>query len=260
MQTQSHATGGSEDLRDSWQQPGPSLQVWDIPLRIFHWGLVTSVTFAFLSGEDGSPMNQWHITAGWIAGLLIVFRLIWGMIGGEHARFASFVAPARVWLHVRETISRQHKLAVGHNALGGLSALILLVVSAAVVGTGVTLLHGSAAADAHEALANLLLGLVAVHVAAVLAMSLLSRENLIGAMITGSKRAANHPGARSARKARGYALPLALVIVAAAAYGAKRLDPSAFAPHRTVERSSENAGNLGLALHGEEAGEHEVAS
>jgi len=55
------------------------IKVWDLPLRVCHWLLVTAIVLAFLSSEEGSALNQWHILAGWVAGILIAFRLIWGL-------------------------------------------------------------------------------------------------------------------------------------------------------------------------------------
>ncbi|WP_404710505.1 cytochrome b/b6 domain-containing protein [Sphingomonas sp. MMS24-J13] len=64
-----------------------TLKVWDVPLRLFHWLLVVAIAIAFLSSEGDSPIAGWHIAAGWTVVVLVVFRLVWGSIGGEHARF-----------------------------------------------------------------------------------------------------------------------------------------------------------------------------
>ena len=69
-------------------QSARALKVWDLPTRLFHWLLVAAVAVAWLSSEEDSALAAWHQAAGWMAGLLIVFRLIWGLVGGEHARFA----------------------------------------------------------------------------------------------------------------------------------------------------------------------------
>ena len=63
------------------------VKVWDLPLRLFHWTLVLAIALALLSSEEGSGLNNWHVLSGWVAGLLIVFRLIWGVVGSEHSRF-----------------------------------------------------------------------------------------------------------------------------------------------------------------------------
>ena len=63
------------------------VKVWDWPLRLFHWLLVIAIAVAFLSAEEDGLLNRWHVLSGWIAGILIVFRLLWGFVGGEHSRF-----------------------------------------------------------------------------------------------------------------------------------------------------------------------------
>jgi hypothetical protein len=73
---------------------GDTFRVWDAPLRLFHWVLVAAIAVAFLSSEEDSPIAAWHMTAGWISAVLLVFRLVWGFVGGEHARFADFLRPS----------------------------------------------------------------------------------------------------------------------------------------------------------------------
>jgi len=233
------SVGGGTALRRSNKR---LVRVWDAPLRAFHWLLVATIIFAFLSAEEGSPIARWHITAGWVAGLLIAFRLVWGVVGGQNARFSSFVQPTHVWTHIRGVMARRSERSVGHNPLGGLSTILILAWIAAVVFSGVRLLSGTSGEDLHETLANLLLVLIGVHVVAVLIMSFLTRENLIGAMVTGAKRAALHEGSADARRAPPLALPLALFITAVAAYGATRIDPLAFSAH--TARSESNASHL----------------
>lgn len=206
------------------------IRVWDLPLRLFHWLLVIAIALAFLSAEEGSPLNDWHILAGWVAGILIVFRIFWGFVGGPHSRFSSFVRPRALGEHVRDLLRGQPKPSLGHNALGALSVLLLLGVIAATVGTGVALVE-----DAHELIGWTLLGLIAVHVAAVFFMSFLTRDNLIRAMVTGRKSAADHPGAADARRPGTFALAAALIVLAATAFAVHRFDPLAFSLRSTED-------------------------
>ncbi|HMM76847.1 MAG TPA: cytochrome b/b6 domain-containing protein [Gammaproteobacteria bacterium] len=199
------------------------VKVWDLPLRLFHWLTVIAVAVAFLSSEEDSPLNHWHVIAGWSAGLLVVFRLVWGFVGGEHARFADFVKPSRVLSHVRELLHGHAEPTVGHNPLGAVSVLVLLMMIMATVYTGVVLME-----EAHEAIAWTLLAFVGVHVVAVIAMSWLSRENLVSAMVTGTKPAARHPRARDARAPGLIAWLVAAIVLAGSVYAVRRYDPEAF--------------------------------
>jgi len=226
-------------------KPSPRLiRVWDPGVRLFHWLLVVAVAIAFLSSEEESAFSQWHIPIGWFAAMLIVFRLVWGFIGGEHARFANFIRPSRIGAHVRELLKGKAQPSIGHNPLGALAVLALLGLTGATIVTGATGGEG-----AHEAIAYALLGLVAVHIVAVLVMSHLAKDNLILAMATGKKHADRYPDAHDAAPPARLAIPVAAIAVGAAAYGATRVDPQAFTPHAGAEagETGESGGQGGAA-------------
>lgn len=222
---------------------GARLKVWDLPLRLFHWLLVIAVALALLSAEEGSPLNRWHILSGWVAGLLVGFRLLWGFVGGEHSRFASFVRPSALGSHVRELIRGRPRATLGHNALGALSVILLLALVGATVWTGAVL-----AEDVHELLGWSLLALVAVHVLAVAAMSILTRENLVRAMIDGTKPADRHPSDDDARAPRPLAYLLAALATAGGVWAVTRFDPQAFTL-RSAESYEHQGGRAPAAGH-----------
>lgn len=203
-----------------------TVKVWDLPLRLFHWLLVVAIAVAFLSSEEGSPLNQWHILSGWVAAVLLTFRLVWGFVGGEHSRFSDFIRPSRIGDHISGLIHGRREPSLGHNPLGAVAVVVLLALAAVTVWTGA--FGGEAAEELHEIVGWTLLAMVALHVLAVLAMSLFERENLVRAMITGTKPAERHPGAVNARKPRSVGLVLALAAVAISVYGILRYDPKAF--------------------------------
>lgn len=233
-----------------------TLNVWDMPIRLFHWALVATIAAAFLSSEEDSAIAGWHIAAGWVAAVLIVFRLVWGVVGGEHARFANFVRPARAIAHLKGLASGRVERTAGHNPAGGMAVLLLLASIAAVVATGWLALQGGEG-DLHEAIAWFLLGLIGVHVAAVIATSILSRENLVRAMVTGRKKAADHRDVRRVRTASPAAVLLALGVSVAAVAGIRSLDPQAFSlqPREGAERErGEDGKGAELAEQGEGEG------
>lgn len=216
-------TGKDIEISASAPEPFRPVRVWDLPLRLFHWLLVATIALAFLSSEEDSALNHWHVLAGWIAAILVIFRIFWGFAGGAHSRFSSFVRPSAIAGHVRDLLRGQPEPSLGHNALGALSVLLLLGMIAATIWTGAALME-----DAHELIGWTLLGLIAVHVAAVLFMSFLTRDNLIRAMVTGRKSAADHPGAADARRPGVLAVAAALLVLAGAALAVQRYDPLAF--------------------------------
>lgn len=227
-------------------------RVWDLPLRLFHWLLVVAIAVAFLSSEEDSALNQWHVLSGWTAGLLIVFRLIWGFVGGEHSRFSDFVRPSRVASHVAVLVRGHSEPSIGHNPLGAVAVVILLALAAITVWTGA--FGGEAAEELHEIVAWTLLAMVAIHVVAVIVMSLLERENLLRAMITGSKLRAVHPGACDAKRPAAFAFAAATVAVIGVAYMIIQYDSAAFTlrSSEAYEHREDAAG--ALVADGEEDG------
>lgn len=206
-------------------QPIRTIKTWDWGVRLFHWLLVASIAVAFLSSEEGSALSPWHVPAGWVAAILIAFRLLWGFVGGEYARFVNLIRPSRIAGHVRGLFAGRVHASLGHNPLGGIAVLVLLALVAATTFTGITGGEGG-----HEAIAYILLGMIALHVVAVVAMSFLTRDNLIGAMFTGCKKTTHFPNAKDAAPPARVAVPLAVLVVAGSAYAATRVDPLAFTP------------------------------
>lgn len=204
-----------------------NIRVWDLPLRLFHWLLVIAIAVAFLSSEEGSPLSDWHIASGWIVAILIVFRLAWGFIGGEHSRFSDFVKPSGLGHHVKDLFRARSKPTLGHNALGAVSVLVLLALIGATVWTGIMIAEGGGD-DVHELIAYALLALVGLHIVAVIAMSFLTRESLVRAMFTGNKPAERHPGTRDARPPTSKAYFLGALVVAGIIFAIIAYDDAAF--------------------------------
>lgn len=204
------------------------VKVWDWPLRLFHWTLVVAIALAFLSAEEESALNDWHVLSGWVAAVLVVFRLVWGFLGGEHSRFSDFIRPSRIGHHVAGLLGGRREPSLGHNPLGALAVLVMLALTAITVWSGA--FGGEAAEELHEVVGWTLLAMVVLHIVAVIAMSVIERENLVRAMITGDKPAARHPGAVDARRPEPLALLAAAAVVAAAAYAVLQYDRDAFTP------------------------------
>jgi cytochrome b len=203
-----------------------SIRVWDLPTRLGHWLLALLVIAAVLSGEEKGLLYAIHVGSGIGAATIVLFRLVWGVVGNERARFADFV---RGWTAARSYAGALMRLRpprfLGHNPLGGWMIVALLAVVLLTAATGMTAggLLGPALArpaeEVHEALGSLLQILIAVHVVGVLVDWFLTGDNLIAAMIGGRKRAeaaiVDESGASTgARDARGGAVWLALLVAA----------------------------------------------
>ncbi len=166
------------------------IRVWDPLLRLFHWSLVLVFALAWLTGDEWMDL---HRLAGYSMAALLFFRLLWGVVGPRHARFADFVrGPSAVKAHLLALLQGRAQHYDGHNPAGGAMVVMLLTVLALVVASGLLAdaFGGSELFEAlHELLANLALMLVGLHIAGVLLMSVLEGENLVRAMVTGRKRA-----------------------------------------------------------------------
>jgi cytochrome b len=164
--------------------------VWDLPTRIFHWALALSFTGAYLTSET-ERYRDLHVTLGYTLLGLLAFRLLWGFVGTRYARFASFAfSPATILGYLKRLLQRRPKHFIGHNPAGGVAIFLLIGLGLAVGVSGVLLyqeIGGDAFEEIHEAFASAMLALVFVHLAGVAVSSLLHRENLPRAMITGYK-------------------------------------------------------------------------
>ncbi|CAB3758439.1 cytochrome B [Burkholderia puraquae] len=174
--------------------------VWDAPLRVFHWLMVIAFAGVWLTAES----ERWrlmHVAFGYTMLALVAFRVVWGVAGTRHARFSSFVrSPAAVFRYVVSLANGRPEHHVGHNPAGAVAivAMLAMTVATGLTGWAAYTGNGESFGDFHEGAANVMLVLVVVHVAAVLVSSVVHRENLAGAMVTGYKRGVPIDGIRRA--------------------------------------------------------------
>lgn len=186
--------------------PPVSGQIWDPALRAFHWLLVICVTAGWLLGQFGPDQMTLHFWFGYGVAGLLVFRLVWGLVGPRNARFSSFLTgPGKVLSYAKTLPQRRAAQAQGHNPLGGWSVVAMLLTLCAQVVTGLTLdpedyintgpLAGYVSSDwSREALAlhhlfgTILLLLIVLHVGAILFYRFWKRTDLVTPMITGRPR------------------------------------------------------------------------
>ena len=202
--------------------------IWDLPTRLFHWLLVLSIVALVVTGKAGGSWMEWHGRLGLLVLGLLVFRLLWGVMGSTYARFAGFFpTPAKVAAYLR---GQWH--APGHNPLGACSVLALLAVPLFQVLTGLVAnddiafvgpLYDLVGRDLsnlatrwHLLAVNVLLALVALHVAAILFYAHIKKDNLVKPMVRGWKEGGGEP----ARGGGLVALLVALALAAAAVYAA----------------------------------------
>ena len=164
--------------------------VWDGVVRLFHWSTAGLVAIAFVIDNRAV-----HEAAGLTVLPIVALRILWGFAGPVHARFSDFVKPpGAVIAYLRAMAAGRPPRHLGHNPAGGAMVLALLGLLLLTAGSGwmseTDRWFGvSWLSDLHALLANLLLLAVGVHVVGVLLSSWLHRENLVGSMISGRKRA-----------------------------------------------------------------------
>ncbi len=180
------------------------IKVWDPLVRFFHWALVSAFIITYITEEDFLTIHSW---AGYLILLLLCIRFIWGFIGTPYARFSDFTySPENIIKFLKDTLRLNAKRYLGHNPAGGAMVFLLMFSLLITTTSGVVLLGAEEQAgpvahwfaqpesmladvleELHEFFANFTLFLVFVHVAGVLVESIIHKENLVSAMITGFK-------------------------------------------------------------------------
>ncbi|MDX9989153.1 cytochrome b/b6 domain-containing protein [Thiothrix unzii] len=169
--------------------------VWDLPTRVFHWSFALSFAGAYLTAES-ERYRDIHLALGYVFLGMLVFRLVWGLVGTAYVRFRAFwFKPAEIVAYLRALLSPQPQHYVGHNPAGGVAIFLLLVLGLLISVSGLGLYWEIGDEDwfeeLHEIAANVMLLVVGVHIAGVLVSSVLHKENLVRAMFNGYKQAVN---------------------------------------------------------------------
>ncbi|WP_230969629.1 cytochrome b/b6 domain-containing protein [Nitrogeniibacter aestuarii] len=208
-----------------------TIRLWDLPTRLFHWLLVLAVIGAFVTVKIGGNLMVWHGRLGLLMIGLLVFRLVWGVIGSTYARFSQFVrGPAAIKAYLAGTWQ-----GVGHNPLGALSVLALLALMIAQAATGLFSnddiafngpLYPLVSKDTSDAITgwhhwgeNGIFLLVGLHLAAIVFYAIKKQERLVPPMVTG-KKAVESPKIKDATGGGPIAFGVAVVIAALATWAA----------------------------------------
>ena len=220
---------------------GARVRIWDLPVRLTHWGVAALFALQWWTGETGRL--QWHRWAGYTMIGLLVFRLLWGVLGSSTARFASFVrGPRAVFAYVRKLAGHgDGRFRIGHNPLGGWSVVLMLALLVVEAGLGlfavdadgvesgplashVSFETGRVLAHRHALVFDVLLWVVGLHVLAAGFYLAVRRDNLITPMVTGSRRGETSDAPMTP------AGPLRFAAAAAAAVGVAVWAARGFAP------------------------------
>lgn len=179
------------------------LRIWDLPTRLFHWLLAASTIALIVTAKLGGNAMEWHLRLGHLVLALLLFRVVWGIKGGYWSRFVHFIpSPARLLRYLKgQGTARDH---VGHNPLGALSVLAMLLILAVQVGTGlisddeiafagplVRYVSGDTigwATGWHKSWGQwLVYAILGLHLAAIAFYRLVKRQSLVPAMLHGDQ-------------------------------------------------------------------------
>ncbi len=185
--------------------PDQRVRVWDLGVRAFHWAIAVCFVGSWVTAEAGFEWTETHFLFGYCTLGLVLFRVIWGIVGSSTARFAGFLrSPAAAWRHLAD-VRRERRVepSVGHNAAGGYAVLALLLLFAVQALTGLFLSDdilyagpynawvsnatAGRLAGWHELNFHLIQAMVVLHLIAIAAYRWLADERLVGPMITGYK-------------------------------------------------------------------------
>ena len=178
------------------------IKVWDLPVRLFHWAIVVLILAAWTTQEF--EFMDWHVRIGYTILTLLIFRVIWGFVGSDTARFVRFLqSPAAAFRHLAHIRRREPDREIGHNAAGGWMVLVMLGLLGVQAGTGLfsnndantegPLMHlvGKDESDwlshIHSLNFKLIEAVIVLHILAIIAYAVLKRHDLVRPMITGTK-------------------------------------------------------------------------
>jgi cytochrome b len=179
------------------------IRVWDLPTRLFHWALVACIVASAVTGYQGGPTMDWHARIGYAVLTLLLFRIVWGFVGGRWSRFGSFLySPRALVSYVQGNPHPDHL--VGHSPLGAGAIFAMLLFLLAQIATGligddesaftgplnkfVSTAKGLTATWYHKRIGQwVIAGLIALHIGAVLYYLWKKKQNLIKPMLHGDK-------------------------------------------------------------------------
>lgn len=192
-----------------------AILIWDIPTRIFHWAFAGSLTAAMVIGflvDDDDPLFQTHMLFGVVAIFFLALRVVMGIAGSRHARFASYpLRPREVAAYISSAVLSKSRRYAGNNPGSALAAVLMFLLVPALLVSGIGW-GGEALEETHETLAWALLAIVVLHLAGIAWHAIRHRENIAASMVTGRKKGIPADAIRSARPLLG----LGLLFVAAA--------------------------------------------
>jgi cytochrome b len=209
--------------------------VWDLPLRLFHWLFALSIVASYVTAKLGFDWMQYHFYLGYFMIGLLIFRVVWGFIGPRHARFSSFLArPSVAWSYAQHLFDRNSTPSVGHNPIGGLMVIFMLLLLVVQVSTGlfatdaviwtgpyypsVKQSTASLLSTIHSVNVNIILGAVGLHILAIIYYHTFKKQSLVPSMFSGYKPATLVPADHAIQSSQLFKAVIVCAIAACLVY------------------------------------------
>lgn len=179
--------------------------IWDLPLRIFHWSFALTILGSWYTSEQEGELIELHMQLGYVAIGLLIFRVLWGIIGPKHARFSQFIPSPKKLIHYAKNINNpaNYQASAGHNPLGALMVVLMIILIALQAISGLFInddifssgpYYGSFSKDfesvmsfLHHNTFDFMIAAIALHLAAIAYYWWVKKQNLVVPMITGKK-------------------------------------------------------------------------
>ncbi len=207
-----------------------STLVYDVPTRLFHW--LFSGLFLFSFGiaktvDDESLVFSYHMLSGLLLGGLVIWRVIWGVMGSQQARFSGFsLNPVHLKDYFLGIVSGSKKRWLGHNPASSWAAITMFALAFGLAGTGYLMSTGNKEAfeDIHEFMANSFIVIVVLHISGVILHSMRHRDAIALSMIDGKKET-SEPATAIPSSRRLAAIILIALVISSGLYLYKNFDP-----------------------------------
>lgn len=200
-------------------------RIWDLPIRLCHWLMAFCFIGAYITSES-DKFRLIHTSLGYTLGLLICFRLVWGLTGTHYSRFSSFIfSPRQLLIYLRSLLQGMPIHYSGHNPAGAIAIFLMLLIGSALVASGWLMYTDRIpewGEELHETLANIMLFIVLIHIVGVIVASYFHRENLANAMLTGFKL--TNQDERSVKPMISIAILLLLIVFSFWLWQAKNIE------------------------------------
>jgi len=209
--------------------------IWDLPLRIFHWLFACTIIASWYTSDQDNDLIELHMQLGYFALGLIIFRILWGLVGTKHSLFISFVPSPKILIsYIKNFSSKNDEISAGHNPLGSLMVILMIVLVSLQAVSGLFInddvfssgpYYDSVSKEVeqvmmflHHNVFDFMIAAIALHLLAIAYYVRVKKQSIILPMITGKKPADKVSNTDEIRHSKLWIAMIVLVVVVAFVY------------------------------------------